>query len=417
MNPSDQQNNHFDAELPLPDEAQPSNQSPQKQPEQNPAAELIRKKVADAYGQEPNAGAEVLDMAELGVKKGLSRHQQFVNELTTSGKSLADIQEAWHVYYAGLSDTQKHEVWKEFYDAHAQASKFAAAMPALAPEQLKPSPIPRKKSPTHKKQNIPTITIGRTIADLKRALIGNTQPRKKLSTKNHLHSLAFGLSMGALVVLILLFSFFNERFIAPLIQPSRNVTNTPIISSNAPVSRKPEVIIPKINVEAPVVYGVNTINEAAIAKALENGVVHYADTALPGQDGNIVIVGHSSSNIFNVGKYKFAFVLLSRLSVGDTFFLQKDGKRYTYQIYKKEVIKPTDVGVLAPTDKLATATLITCDPPGTNFNRMVVIGEQISPNPSTNTAATTQNTLAEKTSIIPGNSQTLWSRLISWLKR
>jgi sortase A len=222
--------------------------------------------------------------------------------------------------------------------------------------------------------------------------------------------------MGALVVLIVLFSFFNERFIAPLIQPSRNITNTPIISTDAVVGPNPEVIIPAINVEAPVVYGVDTINDAAIAKALENGVVHYADTAMPGQNGNVVIVGHSSSNIFNVGKYKFAFVLLSRLSVGDTFFLQKDGKRYTYQIYKKEVVKPTDVGVLAPTDKPASATLITCDPPGTNLNRMVIIGEQISPNPSANTAATTQNALATKTSLIPGNSQSLWSRLVNWLK-
>lgn len=416
MNPNDQQNNHFDASLPLPEEAQPSSQSPPNQSVQNPAAELIRKKVADAYGQEPDAATEALDMAELGIKKGRSRHQLFVDELTTSGKSLAEIQEAWHVYYAELNDLEKHAVWKEFYDAHAQASKFAAAMPAVAPEQLKPHPVTHKKTPTRKKPATPTTTISRTVADLKRTLIGNSQQRKKLSTKNHLHSLAFGLGMGALVILILLFSFFNERFIAPLIQPSRNITNTPIISGDAPISTNPEVIIPKINVEAPVVYGVDTINDAAIAKALENGVVHYADTAVPGRNGNIVIVGHSSSNIFNVGKYKFAFVLLSRLNVGDTFFLQKDGKRYTYQIYKKEVIKPTNVSVLAPTDKLATATLITCDPPGTNLNRMVVVGEQISPDASTNSAAAAQDALASKTSIIPGNSQTLWSRLVNWLK-
>lgn len=417
MNPSDKQNDHFEAELQLPDEAQPVSQSHQDQPAQNPAAELIRKKVADAYGQEPDAATEVLDMEELGTKRGRSRHQLFVEELTTSGKSLAEIQEAWHVYYAGLSDLEKHAVWKEFYDVHAKASKFAAAMPAMAPEQLKPSPKPRKKTPARKQPTPPPTIIERTVADLKRALIGNALPKKKLTAKHHLHSLAFGLGMGALVVLILLFSFFNERFIAPLIQPSRNITNTPIISSNAVISHDPEVIIPAINVEAPVVYGVDTINEAAIAKALENGVVHYADTAVPGQDGNIVIVGHSSSNIFNVGKYKFAFVLLSRLSVGDTFFLQKDGKRYTYQIYKKEVIKPTDVSVLNPTDKLAIATLITCDPPGTNLNRMVIIGEQISPDPATNVAAVAQSTLAAKTSVIPGNSQTLWSRLVKWLER
>lgn len=355
-------------------------------------------------------------MTELKKTKGLSLHQKFVEELAGSGKSLAEIQEAWHVYYAGLNDAEKREVWQEFYDAHAQASKFAAAAPALAPKSQEPKVSPRKK-PIHKKTVTPTTTVGRTIADLKQSLMGRRSPRKRLSAKNHLRSLAFGLGIGSLVIIIVLFSFFNERFIAPLIQPSRNINNIPIITSSTAVGPNPEVIIPAINAEVPVIYGVNTIDPDAIAKALENGVVHYADTALPGQDGNVVIVGHSSSNIFNVGKYKFAFVLLSRLNVGDTFYLQKSGKRYTYQIYKKEVVPPTDVGVLAPTDKLATATLITCDPPGMNVNRMVVVGEQISPDPSTNAPATTQNTLATETSIIPGNSQSLWSRLVNWLKR
>lgn len=137
---------------------------------------------------------------------------------------------------------------------------------------------------------------------------------------------------------------------------------------------------------------------------------------MPGQDGNVVIVGHSSNNIFNKGKYKFAFVLLSKLDKGDTFYLQKDGKRYTYQVYDREIVKPQDVNVLGVGDKLATATLITCDPPGTSINRLVVSGQQISPDPSTNAAASTQNTLAQKATQIPGNSPSLWSRLVNWLK-
>jgi sortase (surface protein transpeptidase) len=37
-----------------------------------------------------------------------------------------------------------------------------------------------------------------------------------------------------------------------------------------------KLIIPKINVEIPVVYDVNTIEESAVEKGLERGVVHYA---------------------------------------------------------------------------------------------------------------------------------------------
>jgi len=149
-----------------------------------------------------------------------------------------------------------------------------------------------------------------------------------------------------------------------------------------------------------------------LQNALEDGVVHYADTAMPGEDGNLVIVGHSSNNIFNKGKYKFAFVLLSRLDNGDTFYIQKDGKRYTYQVYKKTIVSPDNVSVLGPADKTATATLITCDPPGTSTNRLVVVGEQISPEVGSNIAASGENTLATSTRVVPGNSPSLWSRLV-----
>jgi sortase A len=231
----------------------------------------------------------------------------------------------------------------------------------------------------------------------------------------HLQSLLFGLGVGSIVVLIFLFSFFNERFIAPFIQPSRNLaSSTEVIATNTNGGNSPEIIIPKINVEIPVVYDVNTIEESAVEKGLERGVVHYANTSNPGQNGNAVIFGHSSNNIFNPGKYKFAFVLLSRLDNGDTFYLQKDGKRYTYQIYKKTIVKPSDVGVLAATDKQATATLITCDPPGTSTNRLVVVGEQISPDPSQNSAPITQTASAVQPANIPGNGPTLLSRFWHW---
>ena len=165
------------------------------------------------------------------------------------------------------------------------------------------------------------------------------------------------------------------------------------------------------------VYNVNSISEDSIQKGLENGVVYYADTAKPGQNGNGVIVGHSSNNIFNKGKYKFAFVLLSRLENGDTFYLQRDGKRYTYQVYLKEIVAPTNVSVLGPRDKPATVSLITCDPPGTSLNRLVVVGEQISPSPTSNTPQVTQNVLATSSAKIPGNAESLWHRIWDWLSR
>ena len=81
-----------------------------------------------------------------------------------------------------------------------------------------------------------------------------------------------------------------------------------------------------------------------------------------------MVYGHSSNNIFNKGQYKFAFVLLHLLQPGDTFYLTKDGKVYVYKVFSKRIVEPTEVSVLLPVDgHQATATLITCDPPGTSL--------------------------------------------------
>ena len=218
--------------------------------------------------------------------------------------------------------------------------------------------------------------------------------------------------MGSIVVIVLLLSFFNERFIAPFITPSKNVSSTSIIidPNSTEAGPESEIIIPKINVEVPVVYNVASNQEKDVQKGLEDGVVHYITTPNPGENGNSVIVGHSSNNILNKGKYKFAFVLLNKLEKGDTFSLTKNGKRYTYKVYEKKIVKPTDISVLANQDKPATVTLITCDPPGTSINRLIIVGEQISPEITTNVASTAKPESTQP-AIIPGNSPSLWSRI------
>lgn len=367
------------------------------------AVNLIRNKIDSLYDNEPAAKAELKEVEE---EKGkLSRHQKYMKELSDSGKSLAEIQTAWHEYYQGLPDSEKHEVWQEFYSANKQGQ---VKEPVVHPPQNthvhveEPEEKPRKTKST------------KTVSELKKRLANPN--KQKLSAKSHFKSLLFGVSMGAFVVLILLFGFFNERFIAPFITPSKNVSSTPIIIDPTSTSDIDEslAIVPKINVEVPVVYDVNSTQEKDIQNALEDGVVHYATTPKPGEVGNSVVVGHSSNNLFNSGQYKFAFVLLNRLEEGDTFSLTYGGKRFVYKVYEKRVVPPTDVSVLGPADKPSTATLITCDPPGTSINRLIIVGEQISPDPVQNTASPVQQA-STSPAIVPGNAPSLWSRLTSWI--
>lgn len=193
--------------------------------------------------------------------------------------------------------------------------------------------------------------------------------------------------LGAGAIGLVIFFLFNSQVIIGQIQYLTNSGNDSEIAAGAQVTTEtvgpePLIIIPKINVNVPVVYDEPTFEEAKVQKALERGVVHYGNTAVPGQPGNNVIVGHSSNNWWASGQYKFAFVLLDKLEVGDTFVLHYNSKKYIYQVSNKTVVEPTNVGVLAQTTTEPTVTLITCTPPGTSLRRLVVQAKQISPDPS-----------------------------------
>src|SRR6266545_7378980 len=309
----------------------------------NPAVELIRRKIDALYANEPDARTEVLETTHSHPPR--SKHQQFMYELTTSGKSLAEIQLAWHSYYHKLNDDEKREVWQEFYSANAHAAKPEVPAPSPAnyyPYQeslAEPAVVAiheeQPKQPFYRAER-------RTVARIKKDVIKKVRARESAQRKatQHLQSLAFGIGLGALVLVIFLFGLFNEMVIAPFIRPSSRVDATPIILSSDSVAPNdtPEIIIPKINVQIPIVYGGQSLAEKDVQKALESGVFHYPTTAVPGQNGNVAIFGHSRNNILNKGKYKFAFVLLKRLEAGDTFMLQKDGKQYVYRVFDKKIV-------------------------------------------------------------------------------
>jgi len=135
------------------------------------------------------------------------------------------------------------------------------------------------------------------------------------------------------------------------------------------------IVIPKINVEAPIVY-LNTTDNKTIIDAIKDGVGHYQGTALPGHIGNVFLTGHSSYYWWSGGKYNQVFALMDRLTAGDLVYVYSQGERYIYRVSKSFVVNPNQVEVLAPSDK-AILTLMTCTPVGTNLRRLIVQGNLI----------------------------------------
>jgi sortase A len=223
--------------------------------------------------------------------------------------------------------------------------------------------------------------------------------------------------VAVMMVLAIGFVQFNGVIfaqVANFVSPGSTTGNNIIVGTgaNQPVGPDAQVIIPKINVQAPVQYNLADLSETGAQTALQNGTIHYpivGATAFPGQRGNTVVLGHSSADWFEPGNFKFIFVQLNRLSAGDLFYLDYQGTRYTYRISRTQIIAPNQLGALnLGTDK-PYATLITCDPPGTALNRLLIIGEQISPDP--NAASETQGATNSTAINITGTPPTLIERI------
>ncbi len=261
----------------------------------------------------------------------------------------------------------------------------------------------------------------------------NKVPAKKAKTnKEHRHGpnplkpLLSAIFVGLLVV----FLAYNQVVFAQVKQYIRpeSQLKTPIIinpDENPCKGVKDNVMIPKINLNSPVVYDEKSWDNDKIDKALERGVVHYGTTALPGKPGNNVIVGHSSGNLVSNGDFKYEFVLLDALEKGDTFSLCYNEKYFVYKIFRKVVVVPTNIDYIyqkqdgVPDNNKYITTLITCHPPGTNWKRLIVQATQISPQPDQAEQIDQNQGLESVASTgeiveVPSNSKSFWEIVGEW---
>ena len=107
---------------------------------------------------------------------------------------------------------------------------------------------------------------------------------------------------------------------------------------------------------------------------LSKSLIHYGGTSLPGDYGNAVIFGHSTLPQFFKGtkEYKSIFATLPTIKIGDDIIITFDGISYTYRVFDKVVVEPTDLSPLEQHFDDSYITLVTCVPPGTYLYRLNV---------------------------------------------
>lgn len=124
--------------------------------------------------------------------------------------------------------------------------------------------------------------------------------------------------------------------------------------------------IPKIDLKTPIVEGATPENiKYAVGHLPSSGSLNE----LGKTNQNFAIAGHRS---YTYGQF---FNRLDELEKGNEIILTTKNKEYTYKIYQKKIVKPTDVDVIKPVKGKSTLTLITCHPKYSNKQRLIVFGE------------------------------------------
>lgn len=133
--------------------------------------------------------------------------------------------------------------------------------------------------------------------------------------------------------------------------------------------------VPKLSLSVPIIFADSTEKDS-LAKNLDLGVVYYPGSVYPGQVGQIIILGHSAPPGWPNIKHDWVFTNLDKLTPGDTVSIDLNNKQYTYIVKQKTIIKR---GADVPSDGLSAnnnvLTLISCWPPGKDYQRIAVQAE------------------------------------------
>jgi len=393
------------------------------QQNQNAAANVLRSQIDALYGDNPVATPQPQVQAQtLTHSKQVIQPQGQVQDDINPYNRTHDA----HPQPQAEQWKQYHSAWQTYYQKYYEG--YYASQTAVTPQPTddqQPAGVIGSGSSassffsqkTDLEVTTEELNKDQALYELRQKLLGKVQDSaKKIRGSRHFVPIIASLT----VVLIFVFLQYNRVFIATVnayVSPGtispQNIVIDP--SGDASVSADPRLIIPKINVDVPVVYDVGNDYNSQMA-AMSNGVAHFAipgASSHPGQVGNTVLSGHSSNDLFDGGDYKFIFAQLEKMAVGDTVYANYKSVRYTYVVTKMEVVKPTQVNKLVyPTDK-PILTLITCTPLGTSRDRLLVTAEQVSPDPTAASTAPTAPTNDGGTTdaSIPGNSPTFVERI------
>lgn len=110
------------------------------------------------------------------------------------------------------------------------------------------------------------------------------------------------------------------------------------------------------------------ISEGLTSDAMMRGFWHIPNTVYPGEQGNVVIIGHRFQYI---PPAKNTFFNLDKIKIGDSIKVGSDNGDFIYIVTDIKVVEPNDISILKQTNDYRL-TLVTCTPLWTSEKRLVI---------------------------------------------
>jgi sortase A len=207
---------------------------------------------------------------------------------------------------------------------------------------------------------------------------------KKSRTKN-IFSWVLSLTMiGAGVALIASFFLAGTLNTIATNSPDSDSFNIPKLepadegSTSGPKDKTLKLTVPRMGqIKDDTVPNVADNDPQALEDALgSNAAVHLAGTGFPwDENANVYLAGHRLG--YPRTDSFLAFFDLNKLEDGDQIYItDTEGTKYTYEVFRKTVVEPTDLSVTEPIEGKNIVTLQTCTLPDYS-QRLIVQGELV----------------------------------------
>ena len=359
--------------------------------------------------------------AEIARKKVLEAYKSHPENFATPEKKPDINEDDWRQY---------HSAWQDYYQRYYGQYYTQAARDYVEKAKLKHE---REHAEKQLKLGDAIDKAQTDSAATDAALQNDIRSKIRKRASDHAQKVRrsrhfIPILIGSLIIVLGILFQYNQVIIANAVSymtPGGGSVNEitaidPTVTTE--IGPNPLLIIPKLNVEVPITFGAAN-DQKSMDIAMGNGVAQFSlsgASAVPGEIGNFVISGHSAGNIYQNSNYKFIFSGLTRLRPGDLIYVNYQSQRYTYAVMGTTTVEPTDVQALINIGRehpnTPLITLITCTPLGTSRYRLLVYGQQVSPNfDNASSSEPTGDTASQETIEMPSNHPSPLEQFWLWL--